>query len=105
LHRFDYASRKHVICRLIWRIGIRLGGLRAIDVDDLDFEDKAIKIRHRSDTGTLLKNQFGGERDVGINETTVHVLEDYIGERRIEKTDDHGREPLISTSEGRMSTS
>lgn len=103
LDRFDYASRIHVMARLTWRIGVRLGGLRAIDVGDLDLEHNAIEIRHRPDTDTPLKNQIGGERDVGIKDRTVSILEDYLESRRIDTTDDHGRQPLISTRHGRMS--
>jgi integrase len=36
LERFEYASRNYVILSILWHTGIRLGTLRAIDVDDWD---------------------------------------------------------------------
>lgn len=34
LNRFEYATRSHVIFAIMWHTGIRLGTLRAFDVDD-----------------------------------------------------------------------
>lgn len=103
LERFRYASRDHVILALLWHAGIRLGTLRAIDVDDFDAAARCIDIRHRPETGTPLKNGLAAERSVAVSEHYCQVIEDFLEYHRIEATDDHGREPLITSEQGRLS--
>jgi site-specific recombinase XerD len=103
LDRFEYASRDHVIVAVLWHTGIRLGTLRAFDVDDWDADSPCLKVRHRPDTGTPLKNKEAAERSIAVGEYYAGVIEDYIEYNRERVTDDYGREPLISSQYGRLS--
>lgn len=101
LERFAYASREHVILSLLWHTGVRLGTLRAIDVDDVDLERESIRIRHRPDSGTPLKNGKAAQRLIAIGRQHVNMLDDYLAHNRPDTTDEYGREPLIATHSGR----
>lgn len=121
LGQFEHASCRHVMFSLAWHVGCRLGALRAIDVEDFypdpdpaDFPDLSeedlpegpfIDIRHRPETDTPLKNGSGGERPVNISAETVELVEDYIAVKRKNTTDEYGRNPLFTTSQGRISRS
>jgi integrase len=106
--RFEYASRRHVEFELIAEIGIRLGAVRAIDLDDFDREQLVIHLRHRPEAvneyGTPLKNGSDGERIVNISDQLCEFVVDYIEHNRVAVTDDFGREPLFTTNMGRPST-
>lgn len=52
---------------------------------------------------TPLKNGEPAERYVAIKPDTVDLLDDWIAENRPEVTDSNGREPLITTAQGRVS--
>lgn len=103
LSTFEYASRPHVVFELIWRGLLRRGAVRAIDLQDVNLsgENPHIEIHHRPETGTPLKNKEDGERTLAIKPKTARVIEDYIDEFRSDVADKHGREPLITTSQGR----
>jgi integrase len=101
LSKFSYASDRHVIILILWKTGMRLSGLRALDVEDFDEGRPALEIRHRPESGTPLKKKERGERDVLITPETAEVIADYIAETRIDVTDDHGRRPLLTTRHGR----
>jgi hypothetical protein len=60
---------------------------------------------HRPETDTPLKNKQRGERVIALTEQTVEVLESYIQYSRLPMTDDHGREPLFTTKNGRVAKS
>jgi len=105
LERFRYASREHVTFLLLWRLGCRIGTLRALDRNDVQADGPAIRIRHRPETGTPLKNGNDAERIVGISQHVHDVLTDYIGVERASTTDKHGREPLLTTTQGRVAKS
>jgi site-specific recombinase XerD len=102
LERFEYASRRHVIVVLMWHGALRIGSIRALDVDDFEKEAACLKIRHRPETDTPLKNQTGAERDLALGEFHTQVVEDYIEENRVEVKDKHGRRPLITSKQGRL---
>jgi integrase len=74
--RFEYASRRHVEFELIAEIGLRMGAIRAIDLDDFDPDDLVIHLRHRpeetDDYGTPLKNGSDGERIVNLSRPRGH---------------------------------
>jgi integrase len=102
------ASRDHIIMLLLWRTGARSGALRALDLQDVDLDGThprvsrpSIHFVHRPETGTPLKNQEKGTRWNRISEPTARFLQDYIDYNRDDVTDDHGREPLITTQYGR----
>jgi integrase len=103
LSTFRYASRDHLIMLLLWETGCRMGALYALDVDDYDAEMPALKFRHRPESGTPLKNGENGERDVHLSQPVATVVDDYLAHSRIEVTDDDGREPLVSSKQGRLS--
>lgn len=106
LHQWEFATSEHVALLLLWRTSCRLGGLRAIDVRDFDSEDEGITLRHRPDTGTPLKNGSDSERDVSLKSFIVEVVETYLDSpHRSDQTDEHGRRPLITTSQGRPAPS
>jgi site-specific recombinase XerD len=106
LDRYHYASRRHVVVALLWRTGMRRGALRALDVDDLQPDDHAIDLKHRSDEGTALKNGEGGERWVYLGPKVYQIIDDYLNNpERPDVTDSEGRQPLITTNQGRASES
>lgn len=112
LDRYEYASRRHVIVLLFWHTGCRTGGLRALDLGDVDLhgdrpraDGPAVHFVHRPDKGTPLKNKEKGERWNAIGPHVAQVLEDYIEGPRVDETDEHGRAPLVTTENGRVSTS
>ena len=101
LQKFEYASDRHVIFLILWKTGMRLSGLLALDVGDFDAERPALEIRHRPTTGTPLKRKSNGERDVLISLDTAEIISDFIESQRPDVLDEHGREPLLSTRHGR----
>lgn len=106
LRRFEYAGRDHALFLVAWHTAARIGGLRALDVDDVvldDPEQPHLQFRHRRDTGTPLKNGTDGNRDVALADHVVDVLRDYLAERREDVEDHHGRRPLFTTTQGRLS--
>lgn len=105
LERFEYATQRHVALHLFWKTGMRLSGLRSLDVKDFDEHRPALEVRHRPETGTPLKNKHKGERDVNITDETAELLRDYINEKRDDVTDEYGRQPLITTMYGRATRS
>lgn len=100
-----YATRQHAFLELAWLTGARQGGIRALDIRDVQFDDQPyVEFRHRPDTGTPLKNKMGGERPVAIPAETAAVLEDYVDTHRYDSRDDHGRQPLLASAKGRPGT-
>jgi site-specific recombinase XerD len=102
LEKYEYASKRHALLTVLWTTGCRMGAAHSLDIDDFDSEEQALRIRHRPDTGTNLKNKQSGERICALSEDVCEVLEDYISVTRDEVTDDHGRRPLFTTRYGRM---
>ncbi|MFC6785107.1 tyrosine-type recombinase/integrase [Halobaculum halobium] len=97
------ASKHHVVLEILWTVGCRMGGLRGLDVSDVDRSAGVLEFRHRPDADTPLKNGVEGERDVGIPDATVEVLDEWISVQRPQVRDDHGRAPLLPTTHGRVS--
>lgn len=106
LSTYQYGSRDHAIWALVWHTGMRSGGLRSLDLDDvyLDDNEPYIELHHRPNEGTPLKNQYDGERVNRISRRVAQVLQDYIDGPRVDKVDDYGRSPLITTRQGRVSS-
>jgi hypothetical protein len=84
----------------------------ALDVDDCDLEGDrpnadgpAVHFVHRPEKGTPLKNKEKGERWNTISAFVAGVLQDWIDGPRPDILDEHGREPLVSTKQGRISRS
>jgi integrase len=103
LQKFEYASREHVVHLLIWRCLLRRGGIKTLDREDLvtDCEDPHLIVEHRPETDTPLKKKSDGERLIALKPETVQVLQDYIDTHRHDVETEHGRSPLVTTSQGR----
>lgn len=106
--RFEYASRAHIEFELIAEIGLRMGAVRAIDLNDFDSENLVIHLCHRpegrDEYGTPLKNGGDGERIINISEELGEFIQDYIEYTRDDVIDKYGRKPLFTTSSGRPAT-
>lgn len=100
----EFGSFDHLLIRLLWRTGMRLGEVRAIDRSDYDADEQWLRIRHRPERGTPLKNGDNGERIVNLNDRSCSVLNNYLVDHRDDVADEHGREPLLTTTRGRPST-
>lgn len=81
LDRFEYASRDHVIFAILWHTGIRLGTLRAFDVEDFDPTAPCLEVRHRPETGTPLKNHGPAERSIAVGDHYAKVIQTYIDQQ------------------------
>lgn len=124
LGRYEYASRRHAMFLLMWHTGCRIGGVRALDLDDLYFgEDDLERLRHRDDVDeavlevvelpfvfsqhrpdteppTPLKNKHQGARPVALDGEVADVLSDYVRVNRVSREDPSGRRPLFTTEQG-----
>lgn len=102
-HDEKRSSRLHVFLALAWYTGARLGGIRALDVDDFDPGEHYVEFCHRPEEDTPLKNGLDGERIVGLPPEISEVVETYVDDHRLDNYDDHGRRPLITSEFGRAS--
>ena len=100
LSQYHYASRDHVVIALLWRTGMRTGSLRGLDLRDYLPDEQALRLRHRPPE-TPLKNQDRGERMIALDERLVSLLDSYIDGPRFDVIDDEGRNPLVTTRQGR----
>ena len=100
-----FGTKWHAVLEVIWHTGARIGGVRALDLDDYDSEFQVLEFRHRPRQGTPLKNKFDGERDVAILPEVAEALDRYLQEHRWDRHDDEGRAPLFTTrtTQGRPS--
>lgn len=103
LSRYEYASMHHVLLAFLWETGMRMGAAYAIDLPDMDLDEKRVKLVHRPEQDTTLKNGKSGERFVAISAEVAEMLKDHIDTLRYDVTDEHGRKPLLTTEYGRMS--
>jgi len=101
LRKFHYASRTHALMALLWHTDIRTGTARGLDVEDLDAERDRLRIRHRPETDTPLKNAKNAERYIALSEEVSDVLAAYVEEHRHSVTDEYSRNPLFTTNRGR----
>lgn len=102
LAEYRYASRKHVMFLILWRTAMRRSALRSIDVGDLEPEEHALRLEHRTETGTKLKNGEDGNRWVYLGPTWFQPIDDYLDNPdRLDVTDEYGRRPLLTTRNGR----
>ncbi|MFC6723385.1 tyrosine-type recombinase/integrase [Halobium palmae] len=106
LNKYKYATTEHVALKILAETGMRVGGLRSIDIDDIDRQKgiRMLLLRHRPSTDTPLKNGRKGERNVSISEELGNLIDDYISVTPDSSTDDFGRRPLLTTSQGRPNT-
>jgi site-specific recombinase XerD len=105
LATYQYASFPHVLAVLLWRTMMRTGGVHALDLEDFNPDQRSLRVRHRPETGTPVKNRDDGERLIALNNQTVVLLEEWISVNRPDTTEAAGRNPLLTTTQGRASKS
>ena len=103
--RHHYGSREHALIALLWRTGMRRSAARSIDVDDLEEDDHAVRLEHRPEKGTTLKNGDAGNRWVYLGPEWFAVLIAYRDNPdRVKVTDEFGRRPLFTSQLGTRPT-
>ncbi|SEH45607.1 Site-specific recombinase XerD [Halopenitus malekzadehii] len=105
LERYHYCSRAHVTLAVMWHTMARCGAVRSLDVEDYNPDERYLQFKHRPDTDTPLKNKTKSQRHVAISESIADLLDDWIENKRPEVTDKYGREPLLTTTKGRIARS
>ena len=102
LRQYRWASVEHVLTELILNTGMRIGAAHSLDEDDFLEEEKALRLRHRPDSGTTLKNKSKGERTVAIADVVCDAIRDYLDnpERPDDPEDEYGRKPLLASPSG-----
>lgn len=98
------ARPRHAVLELLWHVGCRLSGIRALDLGDYSSEDRTLSFVNRPDSGTRLKRGSDGERTVLISQEVCDVLDEYIARERFDKRDEYGRDPLFSFNQARPVT-
>ncbi|MFQ3476717.1 tyrosine-type recombinase/integrase [Halonotius sp. F2-221B] len=101
LSKYQYASRAHVVVALMWHSMMRLGAIHSLDKPDYNSEEQYIRVVHRPDTDTPIKNGKDGERHVALTDFVCDIIDSWIADKRPDVTDEYGREPLITTTDGR----
>lgn len=104
----EYGTREHALLELAWHTGARAGGLRSLDLRDMRETDDGVRYLtfvNREETGTRLKKGVDGERPVTLNETVWDVLDHYVQHYRKDVHDEYGRQPLITSDQGRPAKS
>lgn len=102
LRRYHYASRDHVVMEILCLTGRRRSGVVALDVESYNPETKMLAFEHSDETP--LKNNENSEREFQLTEYAANVIEEYIENIRIDTVDKYGRNPLVTTKFGRIST-
>mgnify|MGYP006274137989 FL=1 len=105
LETYHYATTYHALFYTLWHTGCRISGAISLDIEDFHvnpYGENALKFKNRRDAGTPLKNNSKSEREVNISEGLTEVLNDYINGHRHDVLDDHGRDPLFTTPNGRL---
>jgi site-specific recombinase XerD len=101
LEKYEYATFGHVTVALLWHTMMRVGAAHALDLDDYNPDEQYLEVHHRPETETPIKNKEDGERLIALSEQICDLLDDWIENKRPEVTDDHGREPLLASRQGR----
>jgi len=105
LDTFHYASYRHALFSAAWETHLRTGTLHSLDIEDLLEEEQALKIEHRPNTGTRLKNGHRANRVIALSSNLTDILKDYMKHERPSISDEHDRHPLFASRQGRMSKS
>lgn len=100
-----FGSRQHALLELLWHTAARIGEIRGLDVGDMhevpEEGEHYIAFRNRPESGTRIKKGDDGERPVLISEAVHDAIEHYKSQYRQDVTDEYGRAPLITSSQGR----
>ncbi len=99
------ATRNHAMLEIVAHVGARRSGLVALDVEDWEPESRKLTFLNRPDQDTRLKNGDNHERKVILSETPAEVITEYLNKNRLRKNDDYGRQPLLSSRQGRPTRS
>lgn len=105
LETYRLFTKEHVVWAILAETRIRQSTLYALDLDDYDAEERYLTVVNREETGTRLKNGYRAERELSISKDAARTIDGYIQENRNAVTDDHGREPLVTTRNGRLQKS
>jgi integrase len=92
----EIAYTDHMVGRLIEH-------LRSLDLGDWDSEGLLLHVRHQPESETPLKNGTEAERAIAVGEHYAEVIDDYVRINRDDVRDEYGREPLVTTQQGRIS--
>lgn len=105
LAKFEPFSKQHIVWVLLAETGIRQSTLYAFDLEDYNSEERYVEAVNRGQTGTRLKNGDEGEREISISSEACQAVDGYIQAKRNNVTDQYGRQPLITTRNGRIQKS
>lgn len=105
LAKYQYASVEHVVISLAWHTMARRGSIRPLDVGDYHTTNQYLEVRHRPETGTPIKNKSNGEHLVALLDEMSDLLDDWLAMKRPSVTDDHDRDLLLATEQGRLAQS
>lgn len=102
LRRYEWGSAKHVCYELWWSTGIRIGSVHSLDEEDFFPDRQYIRLRHRPDMDTTLKNGGKAERAVGITEAVRDAIKAYLEhpKRPDDPKEEQGRQPLLASPQG-----
>lgn len=105
VEQYEYESRDQVILLVMWHTGARIGGVRALDLQDGDLEGNTpgLNYDHRPSQETPLKNDAASERFNRVSREVAQVIQDYIDGPRADAVDEYNRNPLVTTAQGRAS--
>jgi len=103
LEKYEYATLEHALLEVLWHTGLRIGAARGLDISDYHSDTQYLKLVHRPEQGTTLKNGKQSERLVALNERVCQVLDDWLEINHPSLVDDHNRDPLFATKRGRLS--
>lgn len=104
LAKYEYATVDHIVWALHWYTGRRPGGIHSLDLKDVhtDTSDPYLEFRHRGGTTSLKKGERG-EGSVNLPEVAAELFEDYKQNRRYDVLDKDGRQPFLTSKQGRLS--
>lgn len=105
LAKYEPFSKQHIVWVLLSETGIRQSTLYAFDLEDYNSEERYVEAVNREETGTRLKNGADGEREISISSEACQAIDGYIQAKRNDVTDQYGRQPLITTRNGRIQKS
>lgn len=57
LEEYRYATLEHAFLATLWHTGLRVGAATGLDKQDYHPEDQYLKLAHRPEQGTSLKNK------------------------------------------------
>lgn len=94
-------KRRHALLEVIGHTGARRSGIRALDADDYDPDERTLRFINRPESDTRLKRGDVHQRKVVLSEEPNDVLNQYVLRDRHDKHDEHGRRPLFASAKGR----